>query len=67
MTEPKFECHECGALPDHAEHWYGSIRYWCDKCVPMSGHYEHCPDPCEKLCRLKGVNGMRCTEPDLCE
>jgi hypothetical protein len=45
----KCEVRRCRQPVTHAEHWYDHIRYWCDEHVPMSGHYEHCPNPCEKL------------------
>lgn len=43
-------CHKRPAV--HLEHWSGwqdGLRKWCDQCVPMSGHYEHCPEPCRTL------------------
>lgn len=33
----------------HAEHHYEWIRLWCEKCVPMSGHYEWCPQECVRI------------------
>lgn len=43
------KCFQCIAPPDYAEHWYHSIRYWCKDHTPLSGHYEHCGEHCEKL------------------
>ena len=47
-------CAVCGKTPTHGEHFYdgalrGGLRWWCDKHVPMSGHYEDCPTPCREL------------------
>lgn len=45
----RHKCLICGDLADHVE----GIRYWCDYCVPMSGHYEFCDDACKILSKQK--------------
>ena len=47
--EPRCETLGCAYRVTHGEHWYARKRYWCEAHVPMSGHYERCPDPCERL------------------
>lgn|SRR3990167_4267694 len=44
-----FVCEVCGKLADHAEHWYASVRAWCETHTPWSGHFEWCPGECQKL------------------
>lgn len=39
----------CGAAPEHAEHWYDKIRYFCEAHTPWSGHGEHCGPKCVEL------------------
>lgn len=54
-VEP-LRCEVCRAPATHKEHRAGpGFRVWCDKCVPMSGHYEYCPDPCRRLMALDGA------------
>lgn len=47
--KPHCEVEGCTRPVAHAEHWYERIRYWCEEHVPMSGHYESCPEPCGSL------------------
>lgn len=40
------ETPNCITKPTHVETFYGRWRWFCDQHVPMSGHYEDCPEPC---------------------
>lgn len=46
---PWCEDSRCKKPAVHGEHWHDKMRWWCDDHVPMSGHYEHCPDPCRSI------------------
>lgn len=39
----------CTEPVTHVERFDGRVRGWCSEHVPMSGHYEHCPEPCTML------------------
>lgn len=41
----------------HGEHWHDKMRWWCDDHVPMSGHYEWCPEQCTEI--MRGVTEAR--------
>ena len=51
-------CGNCGAPAVHADSFHGSIRMWCEKCTPWSGHYEDCPVPCDELMGRQGKAEM---------
>ncbi len=40
---------ECGGPVAHIEHWYGTVRLWCEKHTPWSGHYENHDNACADL------------------
>jgi hypothetical protein len=47
-----FECEgstTCRRQVAHAEHYHERVRAFCDEHVPWSGHWERCPDPCDRL------------------
>lgn len=43
------QCEQCGAPPSHAEFYDFGTRWWCEAHVPMSGHFNSCPDPCRDI------------------
>ena len=45
----------CANPVAHGEHFYDKIRWWCDAHVPMSGHYEDCPEPCKTILLKHGI------------
>lgn len=44
-------CETCNKNATHGEHWHDKMRWWCDDHVPMSGHYEWCPEQCTEIMR----------------